>query len=159
VSVLLLRKRRINRVAARHMSGVWRLGIHLGCFSISFALIAIAYLATFPAIEICKLLQHQNDDDSNSCMQAEQLRAYKWFIMATTVASICWFVRMIVDPMLDLAMDTRLRDLIMQQHRRQLMTASRQSTQQRLNTNPAAASSSVTYNNNAHYYSQLVTNC
>lgn len=97
VSLLLLRKRRVNRVAARHFSGVWRLGIHLGCFSISFALIAIAYLASFSARKICKMLHHEVDDEYDDdavteCVHADELRAFKWFTMTTTLASICWYV-------------------------------------------------------------------
>ncbi|CAD5222035.1 unnamed protein product [Bursaphelenchus xylophilus] len=125
VALVLFRRRQDRRNVSslnRDHTAIWRLGVHLGVFTFSFCLMAVAYAATFPMAESCfnwsELLMenHQatidghNVDDDNCSL--EHLYAFTRYAVLTSLASIGWFLRMSLDPLIDTVLDTHIRRLV-----------------------------------------------
>uniref|UniRef100_A0A914CB87 G-protein coupled receptors family 1 profile domain-containing protein n=1 Tax=Acrobeloides nanus TaxID=290746 RepID=A0A914CB87_9BILA len=107
VAILLFRRRTDKRVANRHQACVWRLGMHLGVFTISFVLMALAYFATFPMVDSCNswseyLRQRVQVDVETKICDISHLEAFMRYAILTSLSSIGWFLRMSLDPAIDM---------------------------------------------------------
>uniref|UniRef100_A0A914V3S7 Gustatory receptor n=1 Tax=Plectus sambesii TaxID=2011161 RepID=A0A914V3S7_9BILA len=114
VCVLLVQKRKINRLATRQFAGVWRLGIHIICMTFSCTLMAVAHFASGHVAESCREIQYT---EQYLCEEMESLQSLFTFVAASAIGTIAWFVRMIVDPLLDVILDTRIRRALKQRMR------------------------------------------
>ncbi|KAI6177866.1 hypothetical protein M3Y97_00953800 [Aphelenchoides bicaudatus] len=137
VSLVLFRRRNDRRNVSskqRDHTAIWRLGVHLGVFTFSFCLMALAYAATFPMADSClnwssdlinqhnRYLQERSTIKSNPLVKREQpaqvecnlqhIYAFTRYVTLTALAATGWFTRMCVDPMIDLLLDTHIRRLI-----------------------------------------------
>ncbi|CAD5216122.1 unnamed protein product [Bursaphelenchus okinawaensis] len=125
VALVLFRRRQDRRNVSslnRDHTAIWRLGVHLGVFTFSFCLMAVAYAATFPMAESCLnwsallMENHQatidghNVDDDNCSL--EHLYAFTRYAVLTSLAGAGWFLRMSLDPLIDCVLDTHIRRLV-----------------------------------------------
>ncbi|KAI6223583.1 hypothetical protein M3Y99_01447300 [Aphelenchoides fujianensis] len=127
VAMVLFRRRndRRNVSQTRDHTALWRLGVHLGVFTFSFLLMALAYAATFPMAESClnwstllierdllyakaKAVGAQTKVDCN----LEHIFAFTRYVVLTSLAGVGWFLRMCLDPMIDGILDHHIRRLV-----------------------------------------------
>ncbi|KAK0416345.1 hypothetical protein QR680_012430 [Steinernema hermaphroditum] len=113
VTILLFRRRQDPRMANRHRMCIWRLGVHLGVFTFSFALMAVSYSATFPMAMSCadwsRRLTNMTDYRSSSECEIGHMTPFVRYAILTSLASVGWFLRMTLDPIIDMVIDAQLR--------------------------------------------------
>ncbi|CAJ0943294.1 unnamed protein product, partial [Mesorhabditis belari] len=116
VSFVLYRRRQETRISKRHFACVWRLGMHMGLFTVTCALMAVSYYATGPMKNSCLQFLDSVENDSmemeeqveTPCLSPSLLR----YSLLCSVASVGWFSRMCLDPIIDLMIDSHLRRTI-----------------------------------------------
>uniref|UniRef100_A0A1I7X703 G_PROTEIN_RECEP_F1_2 domain-containing protein n=1 Tax=Heterorhabditis bacteriophora TaxID=37862 RepID=A0A1I7X703_HETBA len=116
VSIVLFR-RRDSHVYRRHFSAVWRLGTHLGIFTVTCVLMALTYYATSPMKDFCH--EYEENPRSRACGSMSPLVRYS---LLTALSSIGWFTRMTADPIIDVMIDCVLRRAVLQQPKHRLST-------------------------------------
>uniref|UniRef100_A0A914VUI8 Uncharacterized protein n=1 Tax=Plectus sambesii TaxID=2011161 RepID=A0A914VUI8_9BILA len=95
-----------NRLKTRYYFGMFgaacRLGIQIGMYFIFLIVYLLAYFETSGARAVCTV-------SKNMCELLADIPVIKKYIYASIIATIVWLVRMLVDPVVDLVGDKRLR--------------------------------------------------
>ncbi|KAI6189186.1 hypothetical protein M3Y98_00435500 [Aphelenchoides besseyi] len=131
VVTVLFRRRNDRRTISqnRDHTALWRLGVHLGVFTFSFLLMAVAYAATFPMADTClnwstSLIEnyrtHANNEfgavnaigQSKADCHLEHMFAFTRYVVLTSLAACGWFMRMSLDPIIDATLDMHIRRLV-----------------------------------------------
>uniref|UniRef100_A0A7E4VZF9 G_PROTEIN_RECEP_F1_2 domain-containing protein n=1 Tax=Panagrellus redivivus TaxID=6233 RepID=A0A7E4VZF9_PANRE len=124
VICMLFRRRSENYVFNHHRASVWRLGVHIFIYTMSFTLMGIAYWATYPMAQSCDEWAKRQQNDINSSKSSisldtlircdtDYLHAFLRHGVFTSLSGIGWFTRMTIDPIIDLLTDKQLRKQIL----------------------------------------------